>query len=60
LTVPLEVLTTALNFAHFNDRDFMVMVRPLSGATALPEAMSAQFERIQQEALELADQVTRA
>ena len=33
---------------------FMVMVRPLSGA------MGAQFERIQQEALELADQFTRA
>ncbi|MDH6195486.1 hypothetical protein M2272_002126 [Mycobacterium frederiksbergense] len=32
--------------------DFMVMVRPLSGAQALSEAMAAQFERIQQEALE--------
>ncbi|OKH76550.1 nuclear transport factor 2 family protein [Mycolicibacterium sp.] len=31
--------------------DFMVMVRPLSGAQALAEAMGAQFERIQQEAL---------
>ena len=31
--------------------DFTVMVRPLSGATALAEAMAAQFERIQREAL---------
>jgi len=38
----------------------MVMVRPLSGATTLSEAMGAQFERIQQEALELADQFRRA
>ena len=40
--------------------DFMVMVRPLSGATALSEAMGAQFDRIQQEALELADQFASA
>lgn len=32
--------------------DFMVMVRPLSGATALSEAMAAQFDRIKQEAAE--------
>lgn len=32
--------------------DFMVMVRPLSGATALAEAMAAQFEQIKQEAAE--------
>jgi hypothetical protein len=55
---------TGCDFLHFDDRglidDFMVMVRPLSGATALSEAMGAQFERIQQEALELADQFTRA
>ena len=48
------------DFLHVNDDglidDFMVMVRPLSGATALAEAMGAQFERIQQEAVELADQ----
>ncbi|MDX6742203.1 nuclear transport factor 2 family protein [Actinocorallia sp. A-T 12471] len=31
--------------------DFMVMVRPLSGANALAEAMAAQFPRIQAEAL---------
>jgi hypothetical protein len=52
------------DFLHFNDDglidDFMVMVRPLSGATALSEAMGAQFERIQQEAVELADQFTTA
>jgi hypothetical protein len=45
------------DFLHFDDDglidDFMVMVRPLSGATALSEAMGAQFDRIQQEALEL-------
>ena len=43
------------DFLHFDDEglidDFMVMVRPLSGATALAEAMAAQFERIQQEAM---------
>lgn len=47
------------DFLHFDDNglidDFMVMVRPLSGATALSEAMSAQFDRIQAEALELAE-----
>jgi hypothetical protein len=32
--------------------ELTVMVRPLSGATALAEAMSAQFERIQAEAAE--------
>ena len=31
--------------------DFTVMVRPLSGATALAEAMGAQFERIAREAV---------
>src|ERR1700739_3355664 len=49
---------------HFDDEglidDFVVMVRPLSGATALSEAMGAQFPRIQQEAIELADQFTSA
>ncbi len=47
---------TGCDFLHFNDDglidDFMVMVRPLSGATALSEAMGAQFDRIQQEAIE--------
>jgi hypothetical protein len=55
---------TGCDFLHLNDDglidDFMVMVRPLSGATALSEAMGAQFDRIQQEALELADQFTSA
>ena len=49
---------TGCDFLHFNDDglidDFTVMVRPLSGATALSEAMGAQFDRIQQEAIELA------
>jgi hypothetical protein len=52
------------DFLHFNDDglidEFMVMVRPLSGATALSEAMGAQFDRIKQEALELADQFATA
>ena len=46
------------DFLHFDDDglidDFTVMVRPLSGATALSEAMGAQFGRIRQEASELA------
>lgn len=54
------VKITGCDFLHFNDDglidDFMVMVRPLSGATALSEAMGAQFDRIQREALELANQ----
>lgn len=47
------------DFLHVDENglidDFMVMVRPLSGATVLSEAMSAQFERIQAEAVELAE-----
>jgi SnoaL-like domain len=43
------------DFLHFDDDglidDFMVMVRPLSGANALAEGMAAQFEQIQREAL---------
>jgi SnoaL-like protein len=58
------VKITGCDFLHFNDDglidDFMVMVRPLSGATALSEAMGAQFDRIQREALELASQFTTA
>ncbi len=54
------VKITGCDFLRFNDDglidDFMVMVRPLSGATALSEAMGAQFDRIQREALELANQ----
>lgn len=47
---------TGCDFVHVDDDglidDFMVMVRPLSGATALAEAMGAQFDRIQREALQ--------
>ncbi|ORJ59752.1 nuclear transport factor 2 family protein [Mycobacterium simiae] len=47
------------DFLHVDENglidDFMVMVRPLSGATVLSEAMSAQFERIQAEAVQLAE-----
>lgn len=54
------VTITGCDFLHFNDDglidQFMVMVRPLSGATALSAAMGAQFGRIEQEALELANQ----
>lgn len=43
------------DFIHLDEDglidDFMVMVRPLSGAQALAAAMGAQFDRIQQEAL---------
>jgi hypothetical protein len=58
------VKITGCDFLHFDDEglidDFMVMVRPLSGATALSEAMGAQFGRIQQEAVELADKFATA
>jgi ketosteroid isomerase-like protein len=47
---------TGCDFLRTNDDglivDFMVMVRPLSGAQALSEAMAAQFPQIQREALE--------
>jgi hypothetical protein len=47
---------TGCDFIHLNDAglidDFMVMVRPLSAATALTEAMGGQFDHIQREALE--------
>ena len=47
---------TGCDFLHFNEQgkidDLMVMVRPLSGANALAEAMNAQFDRIAQEAAE--------
>ncbi len=49
-----------LRFLHVDDDglidDFMVMARPLSVATVLSEAMAAQFDRIQQEAVELAEE----
>ncbi|MER6426514.1 nuclear transport factor 2 family protein [Streptomyces sp900105245] len=45
---------TGCDFLHVNDDglidDFMVMVRPLSGAHALAEAMGARFEQIVKEA----------
>jgi len=47
-------LVNGCDFLHFDEDgridDFMVMVRPLSGANALAEAMGAQFERIAREA----------
>ncbi|MFE3190906.1 nuclear transport factor 2 family protein [Nocardia sp. NPDC059240] len=46
---------TGCDFIHLNAEgkidEFMVMVRPLSGAKALSEAMAAQFEQIQREAV---------
>lgn len=45
---------TGCDFIHVDEEgkidDFMVMVRPLSGAQALAEAMGAQFDRIAAEA----------
>ncbi|MFF4046011.1 nuclear transport factor 2 family protein [Streptomyces chartreusis] len=45
---------TGCDFLRVNEEglidDFMVMVRPLSGAHALAEAMGAQFDRIEKEA----------
>jgi SnoaL-like domain len=56
------VKITGCDFLHLNDDglidNFMVMVRPLSGATALSEAMGAQFGRIQEEALEMAAELS--
>lgn len=58
------VKITGCDFLHFDTDglidDFMVMVRPLSGATALSEAMAAQFGRIQQEAVQLAEKFATA
>lgn len=45
---------TGCDFLHIDDDgkidDFVVMVRPLSAATALAEAMAAQFDQITREA----------
>ncbi|SOD90032.1 nuclear transport factor 2 family protein [Streptomyces sp. Ag109_G2-15] len=45
---------TGCDFLHVNEDglidDFMVMVRPLSGAQALAEAMGARFDQIAKEA----------
>lgn len=47
---------TGCDFLHIDDDgkidDFVVMVRPLSAATALAEAMAQQFEQITREAVE--------
>jgi hypothetical protein len=44
---------TGCDFIHTNEAglidDFMVMVRPLTGATALSAAMAVEFEQIQRE-----------
>ncbi|MEU6393998.1 nuclear transport factor 2 family protein [Streptomyces sp. NPDC046939] len=49
-----ERTVTGCDFLHVNEDglidDFMVMVRPLSGAQALAAAMGAQFDRIEEEA----------
>jgi hypothetical protein len=48
-------LVNGCDFLHFDEDgridDLMVMVRPLSGAQALAEAMGAQFDRISREAM---------
>jgi hypothetical protein len=58
------VKITGCDFLHFDDDglidEFMVMVRPLLGATALSEAMGAQFDRIQQDAVQLAEKFATA
>jgi hypothetical protein len=50
-----DVSVHGCDFIHTDDAglidQFTVMVRPLSAATALAEAMGAQFDRIQAEAL---------
>ncbi|MGW7042878.1 nuclear transport factor 2 family protein [Streptomyces avermitilis] len=50
---------TGCDFLHFDEDgridDFMVMVRPLTAAVALSEAMGAQFDRIAGEAAQGAD-----
>lgn len=55
---------TGCDFLHFNEDglidDFMVMVRPLSAAKALQEAMGAQFDRITEEALEFTAELSHA
>ncbi|MFD4622106.1 nuclear transport factor 2 family protein [Streptomyces sp. NPDC058475] len=52
------------DFLHFDAEgridELTVMVRPLSAAQALSEAMGAQFERISREAAEAADAAQKA
>lgn len=49
-----DVRVDGCDFLHLDDDglidDFMVMVRPLSAAQALSEAMAAQFDQIRREA----------
>lgn len=53
-----DVSLNGCDFLHYDDDglidDFMVMVRPLSAAKALSEAMAAQFPQIAAEAAERA------
>ncbi|MER7948691.1 nuclear transport factor 2 family protein [Streptomyces sp. NPDC096079] len=55
---------TGCDFLHLNEQglidDFMVMVRPLSAAHALAEAMGAEFDRIAAEAAAGAEATTGA
>ncbi|WP_086846407.1 nuclear transport factor 2 family protein [Amycolatopsis kentuckyensis] len=50
-----DVRVEGCDFLHLDDDglidEFTVMVRPLSAAQALAEAMAAQFDRIQREAV---------
>jgi hypothetical protein len=50
-----DVRVEGCDFLHLDDAglidEFTVMVRPLSAAQALAEAMAAQFEQIQREAV---------
>ena len=50
-----DVAVEGCDFLHLDDDglidEFTVMVRPLSAAQALAEAMAAQFDRIQREAV---------
>ncbi|GAC1379226.1 MAG: nuclear transport factor 2 family protein [Marmoricola sp.] len=52
-----DVSLTGCDFLHYDAEglidDFMVMVRPLSAAKALAEAMGARFEDIKAEAITL-------
>jgi hypothetical protein len=50
-----DVRVEGCDFLHLDDDglidEFTVLVRPLSAAQALAEAMAAQFDRIQREAV---------
>ena len=54
-----DISITGCDFLHYNEDglidDFLVMVRPLSAAKALAEAMGARFEDIQAEAVALSE-----